>query len=310
MNNINETFNSLLNFNNCCLESNVNLENIPKNKNVQQVAQTIEQTLVYPSPQPYLTAPKAPLVYTKMLDPLLESIYTEFVTNPKIIRLFDAFNYNTQMTIQQYDSIIQACILFWSDKNFELFQQDTKLFFNFYVVDYLGKTFYCSYKKYVQNNTNLITDVNDPNLGANGYTQWLGCYINSRVFTGSNNSRCIAFPSNTSVSSFAQSAFIEGQIYVLGGISNKNRKLITTFDGKPGVHVNFQFSITELDTTVTETTEVLPNGNTLVKITESNVLGQTKISSTETDKNGNIVSINVDYVNGLTWNIVNNIDFD
>ena len=77
----------------------------------------------YPSPQPYESAPKAPLVFTKMLDKLLESIYLEFVTNPKIIRLFDAFNYNngSQMTTQQYDAIIKECIIFWRDKNFEIF---------------------------------------------------------------------------------------------------------------------------------------------------------------------------------------------
>ena len=310
MNNINETFDSLLNFNNCCLESNVNLENIPKNKNVQQVAQTIEQTLVYPSPQPYLTAPKAPLVYTKMLDPLLESIYTEFVTNPKIIRLFDAFNYNNgvQMTIQQYDSIIQACILFWRDKNFELFQQDTKLFFNLVILDYICGKFFISYKKYVQNNTNLITDVNDPNLGANGYTQWLGNYIGTKALTDSTGGKTIIFPGNYSLA--GRSAMDRGQIYETEGFQIKSRKLLTTFSGEPGSDVTFKFILTELDTTVTETTEVLPNGNTLVKITESNVLSQTKISTTETDKNGNIVSINVDYVNGLTWDIVNNIDFD
>ncbi len=46
----------------------------------------------------------------------------------KIIRLFYAFNYNngSQMSIQQYDSIIQTCVLFWRDKNFELFRLNPK----------------------------------------------------------------------------------------------------------------------------------------------------------------------------------------
>jgi hypothetical protein len=310
MSDINETFNSLFNFENCCLDSEINLENIPKNSTTQQVARTIEDAYVYPTPQPYESAPKAPLVFTKMLDKLLESIYLEFVTNPKIIRLFDAFNYNNgkQMTTQQYDSIIQACILFWRDKNFELFKQDTKLFFNMCITGYTCDKFYVSYKKYVQNNSNIITDVNDPNLGANGYTQWLGGYIGTKTLTDSTGNKSIVFPGDYSI--IVRSAMDQGQIYQTHGFQSRTRKLVTTFSGKPGADITFQFIIGELNTTITETTTILKNSNTLVKITESNALGQTKISSTETDKNGNIVNINVDYVNGLTWAIVNNIDFD
>jgi hypothetical protein len=308
--NINEYYDSLLNFDNCCLDTDVNLVGIPKNNEAQQVAKTIEDTFVYPSPQPYQSAPKAPLVYTKMLDRLLESIYIEFVTNPKIIRLFDAFNFNNgrQMTTQQYDSIIQACILFWRDKNFELFQQDTKLLFNFCITDYICGKFYVSYRRYVQNNSNIITDVNDPNLGANGYAQWLGGYIASRTLEDSTGNKTIVFPGNYSI--LGRTAMDKGQTYGTEGFQSKTRKFITTFSGEKGSDVSFQFIIGEIDTSVSETTTILENGNTLVNITETSVIGQTKISSSVTDPQGNIISMNVEYVNGLTWNIVNNIEFD
>lgn len=264
----------------------------------------------YPSPQPYESAPKAPLVFTKMLDKLLESIYLEFVTNPKIIRLFDAFNYNngSQMTTQQYDAIIKECILFWQNKNFEIFQKETKLFFNFCILDYICGKFYISYKKYVENNTNIITDVNDPNLGANGYTQWLGGYIGTRTLTNSTDNRTIVFPGNYSI--LGRTAMDQGQVYATEGFQSKTRKFITTFSGEKGSDTSFIFLLGEINTSVTETTTILENGNTLLKIIESNVIGQTKQSLIETDSEGNIVRENIQYFNALSWNIVNNIQFD
>lgn len=306
-----KAINSIMNnFNILSDNSLIQFNYISTDPSSQYIAQNIYNTAIQPTGQPYTIAPKAPLVFTKMLDKLIESIYTEFVTNPKIIRLFDAFNYNdgTQMSMQEYDSIIQACMLFWRDKNFELFKQDTKLFFNFCIVDYTCGKFYVSYKKYVASNSNIITDVNDSNLGANGYTQWLGGYIGTRALTDSTGNKTIVFPGDYSI--LTRSAMDRGQLYETHGFQSRTRKLVTTFNGKPGADVTFQFILGEMDTNVSETTENLSNGNKLVTITERNALGQTKISKTIKDINNNIISMSVDYVNAVNYEILSNINFD
>lgn len=288
----------------------INFNNISTDPSSQAIAQNIYNRTIQPTGQPYTIAPKAPLVYTKMLDKLLESIYTEFVTNPKIIRLFDALNYNngSPMPIHQYDTIIQACILFWRDKNFELFKQDTKLFFNMCILDYICGIFFISYKRYVSNNSNIITDVNDPNLGANGYTQWLGGYIGTRTLTDSNGNKTIIFPGNYSI--LGRTAMDRGQLHETEGFQIKSRKFITTFSGEKGSDISFKFIITEINTNVSETTENLNNGNKLVTITERNPIGQTRISRTIRDINNNIISMSVDYLNAVNYAILSNINFD
>ena len=306
-----KTINSIMNnFNILSDNSLIKFNDISTDASSQAIAQNIYNKAIQPTGQPYKIAPKAPLVFTKMLDKLLESIYTEFVTNPKIIRLFDAFNYNngSQMSIQQYDSIIQTCVLFWRDKNFELFKQDTKLFFNFCILDYICGKFFISYKKYVENNTNLITDVNDPNLGANGYTQWLGGYIGTKALTDSTGNKSIVFPGNYSI--LGRTAMDRGQVYETEGFQSKTRKFITTFSGEKGSDTSFLFILGEMDTNVSETTENLSNGNKLVTLTERNALGQTKVSKTIKDINNNIISMSVDYVNAINYAILSNINFD
>jgi hypothetical protein len=303
--------NSIMNnFNILSDNSLIKFNDISTDPSSQYIAQNIYNTSIQTTGQPYTIAPKAPLVFTKMLDKLLESIYREFVTNPKIIRLFDAFNYNngSQMTIDQYDSIIQTCVLFWRDKNFELFKQDTKLFFNFCILDYICGKFFISYKKYVANNTNIITNVNDSNLGANGYTQWVGGYIGTRALTDSNGNKTIVFPGNYSI--LGRTAMDRGQVYETEGFQSKTRKFITTFSGEKGSDTSFIFLLGELNTSVSKTTENLNNGNKLETITERNAIGQTKISKTIKDINNNIISMSVDYLNAVNYEILSNINFD
>ena len=290
-------------------DSEMNFSNIPTTTETQNLANEINDTYLTPTVQPSASSTKAPLVYTKMFDNLLSKIHEEFITNPRIIRLFDAFNYNngSQMTMQQYDNIIKACVIFWREKNFELLKKDTKMFFNFCIQDYISGKFFVSYKPVIYNCDKIIDDFNDPNYGANGYTQWLGNYIATKKMMGTSGNYGNVYVDGYKFSSVR--AMTEGQFFETRGFQVKSRSLGTTFSGVPGTDVTFQWILCEQDTTVHTTTNQLLNGLSQTITTETNALGQSKISTTTKDTNNNIKSMSVTYADGLTYDIVSNIEY-
>lgn len=283
--------------------SNMSITNIPTDSESQNKAENVYSVYLVPTPQPTTIEGKAPLVYTKMFDKLLHSIYEEFVTNPRIIRLFDAFNYcrGSQMTVSQYDNIVRACILFWRSKNLELLKQDPKLCFNFCILTQLCDKFFVSYKPIVYNNDKLIDNYTDPNYGANGYKQWIGNYIGTKVLDGMSGLKQHVYIDGYKFNSAR--ALTEGQHIQTCGFSQKTRKLCTSFNGETGGDVNFQWMLGEIDTTVTRTTST-SGSNNIETYTEKNALGQSKISTTTRNSSGAIISISVSYVDELTYNTI------
>jgi hypothetical protein len=288
--------------------SNINITNIPTDQVSQDKAENIYNGYLVPTEQPTTIQGKAPLVYTKMLDKLLHSIYEEFVTNPRIIRLFDAFNYcqGSQMSVSQYDNIVKACVLFWRAKNFELLKQDPKLCFNFCILNQLCDKFFVSYKPVVYNNDKLIDIYTNPNYGANGYTQWLGNYIGTKAVDGISNSKQHVYVDGYKFN--AARALTEGQHIQTCGFTQKTRKLCTSFNGETGGDINFQWMLGELNTTVTPNTITI-GGNTIETIIEKNALGQSKISKTTRNNEGKIIAMSVLYVDELIYDIINDFIF-
>ena len=296
----NGTITSLNDFYPLNCNSNINITNIPPTEEAQKIANSI----ITPSQQPSKTTTKVPLVATKMFDLLLDKIYQDFVTNPKIIRLFDAFNYTNEMSVEEYDNIVETCVLYWKDTNFDLFKQDTKLFFNFTIQDYICGKFYVSYKPYVKNCTKLIDSFDDPNYGANGHAQWIGNYIATKYKEGTSNTNQNIYVDGYKFSSAR--AQDSGQYYETRGFQQKCRALCTTFSGTKGTDVTFQWILTEIDTAITTQTSQIGE-NTLTETIETNSIGQTKITNSIKDKDGYITAISVIYINGLTYNLVRNV---
>jgi hypothetical protein len=230
---------------------------------------------IEPTPQPTEAAPLIPLSATNKFDILLKNIYEKFVSDVNIISLYHAFDVNNgeSMTIEQYDNILNANILYWINENFIIFQQNTKVFLNFCVQDYVNNKFFVSYVPSLRNLDNLITDTNDPNYGANGYRQWLGNYIATKPMVGSDGKKYNTYQDVYKFSSVR--SMQNGYYYETRGLRVKARSLNTTYSSSVGTDVTFMWQMAEIDTTIKTKTKIV-DGNKVVITAESNIIGQTK----------------------------------
>ena len=238
--------------------------------------------MTQPIPETVLTT------VTYYYDTLLKNIHEKFVGDIKTIQLYDIFfNANgindSSKAINYYDNICQHNDEFVVLQTFELMKIDPRIVFHTQMVDYIMDTFYVSYYPTIKNLTRVITDLQDPNLGCNGYLHYLGKNIADHKIDSFDDNGNYLYSTLQQVSTYKYSglrATIEGSFYQVRGFRGKNRCYTTTLSGNPGTYITIGYVIGLFDLKSTETI-IKDNIETIIEICDNENIRVTKKTYTD-----------------------------
>jgi len=213
-------------------------------------ASNISSEITYEKPIPEYIL----LTASKYFDPLLKSIFDEFVSNPKTVQIYsNVFNKNdsgnhseNNTSLKDYDDVVEYTDKFIVSKNFELWLSGNfQWYLNFQIVDYLLDVFYVSYKKTIKNNTLVYKDPNvstkeSENIGSNGYKQYASKSIADILINSTDLSGNILYKNIQPVTSYKFSAIkavSDGSFYQTRGFNSKNRCYTSTYSTTPGIDI-------------------------------------------------------------------------